>query len=172
MAVKSPLEKVQQAKSRADIIFKESSGVLNDFAILKMVNSDPWTLAKCGVFLQLGIEFSRILKTQVVYLSCLSKSNPDNYSSYFIADKGQTIERFEITENSPELERFVKKNHATDFSMTKCLCQIVSKTDSHKMTFESRLIETTEKALAKKIKFIDQRFKELGICLPARPPVG
>lgn len=167
MAVKSPLEKVQQARLRADKIFKESSGVLNDFSVLKTVKSDPWTLAKCGVFHQLGIDFSRILKTQVVVLSCLNKAKPENFTSYFIADKGQIIERFEITENSPELERFLQDHHATDFCMTKCLSQLVCKTGSHKVTFESRLIETTEQAIAKKIQFIDQRFKELGICLPA-----
>ena len=165
MAIKSPLEKVQQA---TDILFKESPGVLSDFAILKMLNSDPWTLAKCLPFPQLGTEFSRILRTQVVYLECISPSHPDEFSSYSIYDKGQTIERFEIIENSPELERFLQDCDAVDFSITKCLCQIVSKTGDHKVTFESRLIETTEQAIAKKIKFIDQRFKELGICLPAK----
>jgi len=139
---------------------------------LSDIDSGSWTLAKCGLFHQLGIEFSRILKTQVVILSCLSKTKPENSASYFISDEGEIIERFEIAENSPELEGFLQQNHAADFSMTKCLCQIVSKTGGHKVTFESRLIETTKWAVGKKIKFIDQRFKELGICVPAKAKLG
>lgn len=51
----------------------------------------------------------------------------------------------------------------------KLLCKMSVNIGGTKVQFESRLITTTEKALANDRRFIDRRFKELGICLPAKP---
>lgn len=167
MAVKSSVTEVQKAIKSASV-FRKHPEMLEGFELLEQVNSGAWTLAKCWIFNDPAVELSRILKTEAVKLVYDSCSGTIGYEIY---DHGKLVEHFNICEIFPGVEDEADDNAATakDRRKLKNLCLLSVKTGSDRVTFESQLIKVTAKAITQEKKFIDQRFKKLGICLPSQP---
>jgi len=166
MAVKASAPEVKKAVE-AVMIFKEQPEILEIFELLEQVDSGSWTLALCGLFNEPAMELSRILKTRAVYLAYDDTSGLTYYEIY---DQGNSVERFESCEVYPgeEEETGDASPSGTNKSKSNVLCKLSVNRGERKVTFESQLTNTTKKALINDRPFIHQRFKELGICLPAK----
>jgi hypothetical protein len=168
VAVKCGLAEIEKAIKSVSV-FREHPEMLEGFELLEQVNSGAWTLATCGIFNETAVELSRILKMEAVKLVYDDCSGTIQYEIY---DHGKSVENFNICEIFPGVENEADDNAATTKGRRKLknLCQLSVKVGSYQVTFESLLIKSTEKAIAQEKKFIDQRFKELGICLPSKLP--
>ena len=164
MAVKASVPQVRKAMD-AVTTFKKHPEILEIFELLEQVDSGSWTLALCGFSNEPAIEFSRILKTRAVHLAYDDCSGLTYYEIY---DRGNLVERFESCEVFPGVDEETgdAATSGKDKSKSKLLCKMSVNIGGVKVKFESRLKKTTEKSLANDRRFIDQRFKELGICLP------
>ena len=154
MAVKASVPQVRNAVG-AVTLFKVHPEVQAIFKLLEQVDSGPWTLALCGHFYDSAVELSSILKTRAVFLGY---DDCTGLICYEIFDRGNSVERFKSSDDPSSKAK----------SESKLLCKMSVNTDGWNVTFESRLKTATKAALADDRRFIDQRFKELGICLPAK----
>jgi len=172
MAIKAGLEEVKEALASAAVKPKKHSATSETIHVLEHVNSGEWIIANCGIF-PLGSPasvISKMLKTQVVHLVYDSNSG---FVGYDIYSQGRLVESFEICEAFPgcSYEDIFGKAPGKIKPSEKNLCKIhiVSRSDGEDfVTFESTLIKSDEKQVAKMQKFIDQRFKDLGIGLPSK----
>jgi len=156
MAVKAKLMTVKEALVSGKV---DNDGV--EVALLTQFDAGEWQLVRCGLLqTQAATDLSRILKTQAMHLYY---DDPTGTIGYEIYEEGVIVETLlTICEEDAEFMEDECKNSLSD--------AIVNHKVNHEGTvicFESRLSKVSKKALVQDVeKFIDIRFKELGIGIP------
>jgi hypothetical protein len=159
MAVKAREESVQKALDSGKV---DTEGV--DVDLLGQFDSGEWTLAHCGLLLmEASVDLSRILKTQAVHLFYESTSGSIGYHIY---EGGALVEILKTAD--AEFMEFMEEGGMGP-SVGNPLCNVRIEHDGVVVWLESRLVRATKKALAQgAAKFVNLRFKELGIGVPEK----
>ena len=138
--------------------------------ILANADSGAWTLANCddAGCCSVAKAISKSMKTQVVFFTYDAVSG---FVGYDIYERGDLVEFFEVCEAFPECsyeDIFGRSPSRIAASKQPRRIHFVSRDGGEDfVTFESTLVDADEKRLSKTYKFLDARFKELGIALPA-----
>lgn len=134
-------------------------------ALRNDIDSGKWVIAECGLVDYAAQALSKQLKSLAVHLFYDDTSGLVGYEIY---NHGVTVERMSITDD--ELSEYCEASGDSDSYAVvdgqKAHLSFVK--DSERISFDSMLVDAKKGAVAKKMGFINKRFADLGICIPAK----
>jgi hypothetical protein len=137
--------------------------MVQDPAIRQDIDSGNWVIAECGPLDAAAQSLSKKLKSLAVYFFY---DDTSGVVGYIIYDHGVTVERMSITDD--ELSQYCEAEGDGDTVVDGQKAHLSFVKDGERVSFDSMLIDAKKGALAKKMGFINKRFADMGICIPAK----